>query len=429
VTEKTVLRGGFGIFMAPYQIEAPNQVGFSGSTPFVPTNDLGRTFIATLNNPFPNGLLASVGSGLGLLSRVGQDIGASGAPVIPLNRKNAKFARLVVGVQRELPGQFVIEANVVTAWGYDLAVNRNLNFVPRRYLGNTPATDGVANEFLSGTVANPFMNVLPGTGSPFHTATTITRAQSLLPFPQFTNVWVQEYNGTSRYNSFQLQAQKRFAKALTFTGTYTWTRQRERVNYLNASDPDLEYRVSPDERPHRVTLSWVYQLPVGRGRRFGSDMYRLLDAVLGGWQINGTYEWQEGEPFTLNNPLYYEDDVTQVKSRVGQTNEDGQKYGVDIPAFETTGIIRLTGFGLRNVPTTLDNLRNQPYLNVNLSLAKNFRFGETKRLQLRAEALNAFNRPYFGSGLNLDPNNAAFGFVSTQRNNPRDIQLGMKFYF
>jgi hypothetical protein len=54
---------------------------------------------------------------------------------------------------------------------------------------------------------------------------------------------------------------------------------------------------------------------------------------------------------------------------------------------------------------------------------------EAKRLQFRAEALNAFNRPYFGAGINLDPNNAAFGFVTTQRNLPRDIQLGVKFVF
>jgi hypothetical protein len=429
IGEKMVVRGGFGIFMAPFQIESPNQVGFSSPTPFVPTNDNGRTFVATLNNPFPNGLLNSPGASLGLLTNVGRDIGTSADPAILVNRRNAKFARLVVGLQRELPGQFVVEANFITAWGYDLSVNRNLNFVPRQYLGDTPAADAAANEFLSSTVTNPFRNLLPGTGSPFNTATTITRAQTLLPFPQFTNVWVQEYNGTNRYNSLQLQAQKRFAKALTFTGTYTWSRIRERINYLNPSDTELEERFSPDDRTHRFTLSWVYQLPVGRGRKFGSDLHRILNAIVGGWQLNGTYEWQEGEPFQLNNPLYYDGDVTQLKSRVGQTNEDGQKYGVDIPAFDTTGIIRLTSFGLRNVPTTLDNLRNQPYLNVNLSLTKNFRFGETKRLQIRAEALNAFNRPYFGSGLNLDPNNAAFGFVSTQRNNPRDIQLGMKFYF
>src|SRR5215470_7358115 len=178
LTEKTVLRGGFGIFMAPFQVETPYQPGFSGSTPFVPTNDNGRTFIATLSNPFPNGALASPGASQGLLTNVGGDLGSSDAPVIPINRRNAKFARLVFGVQRELPGQFVVEANFVTARGYDLGVSRNLNFVPRQFLGDTPATDTASNTFLTGTITNPFRNLLPNTGSPLDTASTIRRAQS-----------------------------------------------------------------------------------------------------------------------------------------------------------------------------------------------------------------------------------------------------------
>src|SRR5262249_9313029 len=152
------------------------------------------------------------------------------------------------------------------------------------------------------------------------------------------------------------------------------------------------------------------------------------DAFVGGWQLNGTYEWQKGEPFLLSNPLYYAGDVTQLKSRVGQENGQGQRYGIDISAFDP-GLVRLSAFGYRNVPSTLDNLRNQSFLNVNLSLAKNFNLGEGRRLQFRAEALNAFDRPYFGAGINLDPNNAAFGFVTAQRNNPRDVQLGAKFTF
>jgi hypothetical protein len=406
LNDKTVLRGGFGIFMSPFQVETPNQIGFSGNTAFIPTNDNGRTFVATLNNPFPNGLQATFGSSLGLLTRVGQDAGASDAPIFPLDRRNAKFARLIFGVQRELPGQFIVEANYVTAWGYDLAVTRNLNFVPRSFLGDTPATDTAANTFLTTTIANPFRGLLPVGGSPFNTATNITRAQSLLAFPQFTNVWVQQYNGTNRYNSIQLQVQKRFSKSLSLTGTYTWTRLREQVNYLNPSDTELENRVSPDERPHRYTLASVYQLPIGRGRRFGANWNRALDLVAGGWQFNGTYEWQKGEPFLLSNPLYFAGDVSQLESRVGQSDGVGRKYGIDFSAFDP-GLVRLSAFGYRNVPTTLDNLRNQSFLNINLSLTKNFTLAEGLRLQFRAEALNAFNRPYFGAGINLDPNNAA----------------------
>src|SRR5215213_2734523 len=219
LTDKTVVRAGFGIFMAPFQIETPQQIGFAGTTPFVPSNNNGLTFVATLANPFPSGLSGvqpSFGSSLGLLTGIGADVAADTAPVVGLLRKNSKFARIVLGIQRELPGQIVVEANFIRATGYDLPVSRNLDFVPRQFLGDNPTTDAAANTFLTGTIPNPFRNLVPG-GSPFNTATTITRAQSLLQFPQFTNLWVQEYNGTNRYQSLQLQINKRFVTDVTLT--------------------------------------------------------------------------------------------------------------------------------------------------------------------------------------------------------------------
>jgi hypothetical protein len=438
---KTVVRGGFGIFMAPHQIEIqafPLQTGFAGNTPFVASNDNGRTFVGTLTNPFPNGVAASPGAGLGLLSATGIDVGASDAPVFPVARKNAKFARVVVGIQRELPGHFVFEANFVSGWGYDMAVSRNLDFVARSFLGTDVATDTAANTLLTANIPNPFRNLLPST-SPFNSAANITRAQSLLPFPQFTNLWVQQYNGSNRYNALQLQMTQRFAKSFSLTASYTRSRLREKLDYLNPSDTELEERISPDDRPNRFTVSSIYELPVGRGRALGHDMNRFVDLLIGGWQLNGTYEWQSGEPFLLSptQVWYYGGDVHQVVSRVGQNTGQGQKFGIDVSAFQiplvnNVGIVRLNNFntGLRNVPTTLDTVRNQPFLNVNLSLSKNFKIDETKKLQFRAEAINAFNHPYFGSGIGLDPSNAGtFGLVTTQRNNPRDIQLGMKFTF
>jgi hypothetical protein len=439
--DKTVVRGGFGIFMAPHQIEIqsnPLQTGFAGSTPFIASNDNGKTFVGTLANPFPNGLSASPGASLGLLTSTGIDVGSSSAPVFPVNRKNAKFARAVFGFERQLPGHFVVEADYVTSWGYDLAVTRNLDFVPRQFLGTDPTSDAAANTLLSATIPNPFKGLLP-TNSPFNSASTITRAQSLLALPQFTNVWVEQYNGTNRYNALQLQVTQRFARNLTMSASYTRSNLRERVDYLNPSDTQLEDRVSTDDRPNRFTFSSVYQLPVGRGQLLGKEMNRWVDAVVGGWQLNGTYEWQSGEPFLLSptQTWYYAGDPNQIVSLVGQDTGTGQKYGIDLSAFVVpqangAGIVRLNNFntGLRNVPTTLDSMRNQPYLNVNLSLSKSFQIKESMKVQVRAEALNAFNHPYFGNGIGLDPSNAGtFGIVTTQRNNPRDIQLGVKFVF
>ena len=436
LNEKTVLRAGFGVFMAPFQIETPQQIGFAGTTPFVPSNNNGLTFVATLTNPYPNGLNGlqpSFGSGLGLLTGIGADVAADTAPIIGLLRKNSKFVRVVVGIQRELPGQIVVEANFIRANGYDLAVSKNLNFVARQFLGDTPATDAAANTFLTATIPNPFRNLVPG-GSPFNTASTITRAQSMLAFPQFTNLWTQEYNGSNRYNSLQLQINKRFATGVTMNATYTYSNLREKVGYLNPTDTVLEDRISQFDRPHRFTFAGVYELPIGRGRLVGNSMNRVLDAFIGGWQVNGTYEWQSGEPFLLTNNLYFPGDVSTITSRLGDGDGQGGKFGIDRSAIDAPGLVTLTAFGIRNVPTTLDNLRNQPYSVANLSLTKNFKLGETKTFQIRAEALNAFNHPYFGAGMGLNPGTAAapnntFGLVTTQRNNPRDIQFGAKFVF
>ena len=436
LNEKTVVRAGFGVFMAPFQIQTPQQIGFAGTTPFVPSNNNGLTFVATLTNPFPagaSGVQPSFGSSLGLLTGIGADVAASDAPIVGLLRKNSKFVRVVVGIQRELPGQIVVEANFIRANGYNLPVSKNLDFVPRSFLGDNPTTDAAANTFLSATIPNPFRNLVPG-GSAFNTATTITRAQSLLAYPQFTNLWVQQYNGSNRYNSLQLQINKRFATGVTMNATYTYSNLREKIGYLNPTDTVLEDRISEFDRPHRFTFAGVYELPIGRGRLVGNNMNRVLDAFIGGWQLNGTYEWQSGEPFVLTNNLYFPGDVSTITSRLGNGDGQGGKFGIDRSAIDAPGLVTLTAFGIRNVPTTLDNLRNQPYSVANLSITKNFKFGETRRLQIRAEALNAFNHPYFGAGMGLNPGTAAapnnaFGLVTTQRNNPRDIQFGAKFTF
>src|SRR5207253_2152242 len=158
LNQKTVIRGGFGIFMAPHQSEIQTlglQQGFAGTTPFIATNNNGLTFVANLTSPFPSGAAASPGASQGLLTSTGIAVGTSDAPALPIDRKNSKFARVIFGIQKELPAHFVLEANYVLARGYDMPVSRNSNFVPRSFLGVDVATDTVANTLLSATIPNP----------------------------------------------------------------------------------------------------------------------------------------------------------------------------------------------------------------------------------------------------------------------------------
>lgn len=457
IDQKTVLRAGFGMFTSPFQIQAIFQPGFSSPTLFVPSTNNGLTFIATLQNPFPNGIAPSPGAAQGLMTFAGRDVTAANATgptstVLTFDRKNANFSRFLFGVQRELPFQIGVEATYIYSSGRDLAVSRELNAIPAQYLNNFSVTSDSAtilasvtavNTFLNASVANPFRGLIADSAA--WNAATIQRRRLLTPFPQYGNIAVTEYNGTSNYQSFALQFVKRFTEGLSLNGSYTFSRERQSTQYLNPQDTELKEIVSPTERPHRYTVSAIYELPFGKKRRFGSNWNSAVDAFIGGWQMQGVYEWQSGEPLQFGN-VYYSGDPSTLRNRLGGKDGQGRRYGIDIPAFDLSGFFingvqasaNVPGFAnnytsgstntLRYFPLTMSNFRNQRFLKFDVGLSKNFRVGEGKRIQVRVEAINLLNSPYF-SGLNLDPTNAAFGRANTQRQPPRDIQIGGRFTF
>ncbi len=468
INDKTVIRGGFGIFTAPFQIQAIFQPGFSTPTAFTPSTNNGLTFLATLANPFPGGIMSSPGSSQGLLTFTGRDITSANAvgpttTVLANSRKNANYSRFIIGIQRELPFKIGLEATYIYSRGYNLAVSRELNAIPREYLNNfTNLSDGAAiqaailaqNTFLNANVANPLRGLIPDGGT--FNAATIQRRRLLTPFPQFGNVAVTEYNGSSEYQSLQLQIVKRFTKGLSLNGSYTFSREHQSTQYLNPQDTQFTSIVSPTERPHRFTASSIYELPFGRGRDYFTNLNPIVDAFFGGWQMQGVYEWQSGEPLQFGN-VYYNGDPNALVSKLGKKDDQGRRYGVDIPAFDITGFYvggviaaaNAPGFAnnftsssantLRSFPFTTGKLRNQRFLKFDLGLSKNFRIREGMKIQIRVEAINLLNSPYFSAPA-LDPtlapnlsstnNLGRFGFTNAPtRQPPRDIQLGARFTF
>lgn len=461
---KTVIRGGFGIFTAPFQIVTQNvifQPGFSTPTVFTPTTNNGLTFIATLQNPFPNGITPSPGSAQGLMTFVGRDLTAVGnngptSIVLQNERENANYKRFIVGVQREIWGGVGVEATYLYSGGTNLAVNRELNYIPRdcRRADNgnpclidlttaNPATLAADitshNGYLNANVPNPFRTLVPD--STTWNSANIQRRRLLTPFPQFGNVSVTEYDGSSSFHSIQLQFIKRFTKGLSMNGSYTWSREHLKNQYLNPQDTELTDYISPNERPHRFTFSGIYELPIGKGRSWANDLHPVVDAIIGGWQVQGIYEWQSGEPLVFPN-AYFNGDPEQLKSMLGKKDGQGRRYGVDIPAWDLSGFF-INGsapgvannyssgnaVSLRNFPLTVDGLRNQRFLKFDVGLSKNFTIREGMKLQVRLDAINLLNRPYFTSP-NVTPSNASFGFTTAPvRQPPRDIQIGARFTF
>ena len=135
--------------------------------------------------------------------------------------------------------------------------NVELNPVRPDYLTTQNQRDPAVDSFLSAQVPNPFRGLLPGTGL----NATVERQQLLRPFPHFTSLLSERYDGEATYNSLQL-IERRFSQGYTVNGSYTFSRLTEAVSLLNPTDSGLEHRRSRDDYPHRLVISGIYELPV-----------------------------------------------------------------------------------------------------------------------------------------------------------------------
>lgn len=435
LTDKMVIRGGWGIYTVPFVIAGTNQSGFSLSTPMVPSVDNGLTLQANLSNPLPSGVLSPRGSALGLSALLGQ------APsFLPTEVNNSQAQRWSFGGQYELPGNWLLELQYVGNKSYDLVVGSNIfNTIPKQYLSTSSIRDQDRINFLTGTVANPFRNLIPGTGL---NGATVQRQQLLRPFPQFTGISGIVNNGSGDYHSGQIRLEKRFSRGFTTLVSYTWSKFLVRDSFLNEVDNQFERRLSDADIPHRIVVSGIYELPFGRGRKWGQSWHRAVDTILGGWQAQGIWQAQQGRPLTIGN-VYYNGDITRLKTTVNSSRVDSTVFDISgfyftDAAVQTNGVvdpnkqrndprIQLSG-NYRTLPSRFAGFRGTGLNMADLSVSKNFSFTETIKLQLRGEFLNAFNTPFFDNP-NLTPNNANFGRVTSQNNLPRDVQIGLRLVF
>jgi len=435
--DKTVVRGGWALYAVPalFDLAGIYQPGFSQGTSIVPSLDTGVTIRATLANPFPDGVAEPPGASLGPNTFLGRTIGRFNDQ---LGYRNGQSMRWVLSVQRELPGQWLVEGAYVATRSYDLTTDFNRNPVPRQYLSTSNVRDDATINFLTANVANPFRGLLPGEG--LNSATT-SRQQLLRPFPQFQNIDVRRYDGSSRFDSVQGRLTRRFRGGYMVETSYTWSVFKEKVTRLNDTDPDFEERFNDTHLPHRLVVNGIWELPFGRNRRFARDANPVVDAVIGNWSVSFIWNWQSGRPNLTMGNVYYNGDITKLKTKY---TDDPTQPVFDISGFyfndaavQTNGVvdpakqradtrIRL-GSNVRTIPSRWDGLRGPRYFNWDMSFVKGFDIGRV-RAQFHIELYNAFNNVFYNNP-NLDPTNSAFGTVSNQNNLPRNIQIGTKLLF
>jgi hypothetical protein len=428
LNEKTVIRGGWGIFYLNPVITG-NLNGFSQSTPFVSSLDAGRTPATTLSSPFPSGIQSPPGASLGLMTFLGQ------GPTFtePLSR-TPYVHQFSFSIQRQLPLSILLEAAYVGSRSMQQLTNKGVNEIPVEALNRGNPSLGGDPNYLNQSVPNPFAGLLPGTGL---NGATVPRQQLLRPFPQFTSFNVEALNtGRIWYNSLQVSATKRYSKGLFFTTTYTLSKNIEAIDYLNAQDAAPTRSLTDWDRTHRWVIAPSYELPFGKGRRWLAAAPAPLERLVGGWQFVLSTVLQSGDPMSIPGNVYLLRDPRIPNPtwdrlfNTGVVDVNGAVRNV-LPGEQPAFAVR-PPFSLRTTPIRYGNLRNQWANTVDMSLIKNTRLREGWNLQFRVDAFNAFNTPVFSSDPNLDPTSPNFGKIfrdNGQSNFPRNVQLGMRLVF
>ncbi len=414
---KTVIRGGYGVFFSFMGVRRGDviQTGYSFTTNLVPTLDSGLTFIANLANPFPTGVTEPPGASLGAATFLGQDITFFEPNVLTPYGQRWQFS-----IQRELPGRIVLETTYMGNRGTKIEVNRNLNAVPLQYLSTSPARDDVRNSYLTQNLPNPFVSLLPGTG---RNGTNVGRSALLVAYPQFTGVTVNNNQGYSTYHAFSLELDKRFSRGYTVQAGYTFSKFMEATGYLNGADQGPAYTISDQDIPHRLSMSFIYELPFGKGKSLLSSAPRGLSAIISGWQVQGIHVRQMGQALGFGNMLFYGD----IKSIALPRDQRTIDRWFDTSKFERSTTRALVN-NARVAPLRYSGIRGPGGNNWDLSAIKYTNINERFKVEIRGEFLNAFNHPLFANP-STDQYNTAFGTIVNTRGYARRIQLGIKLIY
>jgi hypothetical protein len=276
---------------------------------------------------------------------------------------------------------------------------------------------------------------------------TVTYNQLLRPFPQYGSVNLTGRNaGDSVYHSFQLKLEKRFGAGGSLLLSYTNAKLISDVDSATAwlevggANPQNFYNLRAERSlgvfdvPQRLVTSYVLDLPVGSGKKFFGGARGTAGKLISGWGLDGVLTLQRGFPLFITASQ----NLANAFAGSSRPNENGQDPAINGGSavsrlnkwFNTADFTQPAPFTFGNSPRTLPNVRSQGIGNMDFALFKNTTWGpENKmRVQFRAEVFNLANRVQFGyPGLSFGT--AQFGIVSSQLNQPRLIQLALRFSF
>jgi hypothetical protein len=268
---------------------------------------------------------------------------------------------------------------------------------------------------------------------------TQTPNQRVFPFAQYAGIGLGTFEGSSNYNGMVLSMKKKPSAGLSFQASYTYGKSLDYNSSFFGSDGEAgffadtrnaaaEYGPSAFDVTHQVVVSYLYELPFGKGRMFMRNANTVVDQLLGGWNVGGIANWHTGFPFTVRASTARDfsgfnqfGDRVNVIGTLPPLNFDNPNAVFSAASFSTPGAGSIGTMG-RNA------LRGPSYTNFDFSLQKRFPISESKTFQLRADFFNLLNHPNFGLPTgNL--NSGQFGTITSMNGNPRLMQLALRFDF
>ncbi|MEZ5400463.1 MAG: TonB-dependent receptor [Bryobacteraceae bacterium] len=374
-----VVRGAYGIFFQ--KVSQQESISLAINPPNIRTGDVVLAVREQDIQNFPIDDLTPVVNFVAPGSR-------PALTAVAVNMKDAYIQQWNVYLERSLTQNMVFKVGYVGTKSTGLSIYRE---------GNAP---------------------LPGPGS----------VQDRRPFQNIASMRVAQSEGFATYHGLETSLQHRFSNGLSFLGNYTWAKTIDNNATVDLRNYAINKGLSGFHLAHRFSSAGVWELPFGRGRKFGTDWQPVVNGILGGWQVSGWMVLRTGNPLSigiqgdlLNTGGGYQQVPNRIADATLPRDERTRRRFFNTDAFTRPGQYEIGNAG-RNI------LIGPGSRNVDMSLSKQFRLTETKNLQFRAEWFNAGNHPDWGTpGTTLGT--SAFGTITSNANLPRVMQLGLKLVY
>jgi hypothetical protein len=434
------VRTGAGVFFIPADVqfpEGPPQAGINYvNNAMVSTINSSVTPLNTLTNPYPNGFLGAPGR-----NPIYQQLLLGGNPnAILQDEQNGVTYQWNFTIEHQTAQGIAMEASYVGLHGSHLPLGQQMNQIPDSALA--------LGSKLVQQVPNPFYGLIAnGTLS----QPTVQYNQLLRPFPEYGSLNDPgSYIGNSTYEALQAKVEKRFGSGGTALVAYTFSKMIDdaesvttwldtaatgQPGYQDYNNLRLERSLSSFDSRQRLVMSYVYELPFGRGKHFLNNVSGITDRLVSGWGVNGVTTLQKGFPLGLTaTPNLTQSLGGGLRPNVvaGCNPVVSGPIQSRLNQYFNTSCYSVPGpytFGTES--RTDPVLRGPGIANWDFALFKNTHVNERIAVELRAEAFNLFNRVQFGTPNTVDTTaaNSTFGVISTQLNNPRLLQFALRLRY